>query len=68
MMWRGQMEHSTSLLPALQELPIQYQTHTKAPVSFKEDLDMSITVIIFPQLLFLPVLFIGDTNGDKDDV
>lgn len=38
MMWRGQMEeHSISLLPALQELPVQY-VHIKVPVSFQEDL------------------------------
>lgn len=40
MMWRGQMEeHRTSLLPALQELPVQYPIHIKVPVSFQEDLE-----------------------------
>lgn len=38
MMWRGQMaEHSTSLLPALQALPIQCPIHVKVPVSFQKD-------------------------------
>lgn len=56
MMWGGQMEErSTSLLPALQALPVQCLIHVKVPASFQEDWER---VRNSPQLLsFLRCFF-----------